>query len=377
MRKRVARAVRRLGLRASAALGIPDRLRPRDGSSVAALLFHAFFDPGEPRARGIERLRRQLDWLRESHTPISLRQLAAGLEGGALPDRAVLVTADDALLDVLEVADEFRAFDVPLSVFVCAGWTASASLGAGEDLIAHAAAAIQWYEGPDIEVQLSGGGAISLSPANKASNIERLITRSDELRPDLADLCARIENFDESPSRCCSWDALRDLARAGVGIGAHSVTHVPLSRTSAVRGRFEIAESKRLCEQMLGSCDAFAYPFGMAESHSEANRAELQRAGFTIAFLTGSEFITQSSDALTLPRIAMPDESMSLPEFRARASGAGIAAQRLRTLLRTDEEVRVAAPTETPAHDATTATSTPRPAPRAARASDDVVARAP
>ena len=73
----------------------------------------------------------------------------------------------------------------------------------------------------------------------------------------------------------------------------------------------------------------------MIETQSESTRVELKRTGYEVAFLTHSEFITGTSDTLTLPRITMPDESMSLREFQARASGAGIAMRRLKALIYT------------------------------------------
>lgn len=336
MRRRLISAGKRLALYTSARLRTADLLRPRNQHSVSALLFHRFFDPDEPKHRGIERLRRELDWLRTNYTPISLPQFIHCLRYGDFPDRAVLVTTDDALIDLLAVHDEFRAFNVPLSVFVCVGWTASESKGSGEDLVARAAAAIQWYEGEDLLIRLGGGRGFALSPANKVGNIDRLITERTELLPYLEELCNRIEGLVDAPRKFCTWSELQSLAAAGVSVGAHSVTHVWMSTTTEIRRHFEIAESKRLCEMMIpGSCQAFAYPYGMIETQSESTRVELKRTGYEVAFLTHSEFITGTSDTFTLPRITMSDESMSLREFQARASGAGIAMRRLKALIYT------------------------------------------
>jgi peptidoglycan/xylan/chitin deacetylase (PgdA/CDA1 family) len=326
MKKRLDHILRRLMLSASARFGTPRLFRQRGQSTVSALLFHRFFGEGESRQHSIDRLRRELEWLRATHTPISIPQLVEGLVSGSLPERAVLVTSDDALIDILDVAKEFNAFDIPLSIFVCAGWTAAASGGTGEDLVARAASAIQWHEGEDIEIRYGRERRIKLSPDTKARNIDTLIAEREALQPDLAELCERIEGL-VKPKRgrvCCTWDELRHLVLQGACIGAHSVTHVRLSEVSALRRRFEIAESKRLCEALIGRCDAFAYPYGMANTHSADTRDELNLAKFAVAFLTHSDFITARTDALTLPRISLPDEPMTDSEFRARANGAGI-----------------------------------------------------
>ncbi len=250
-----------------------------------------------------------------------------------MPDSAVLVTSDDASTDVLHVAEEFKAFEVPLSMFVCAGWAAIASAGIGEDLIARAAASIQSYDGDDVEIRC-GDRTFALSAQTKAGNIATVIAEREALRPNLEELCVRIEALVGHRADCCTWDELRRLASADVEIGAHSVTHVNLSRVSALRRRFEIAESKRLCESLIGRCEAFAYPYGMANTHNAATRAELRVAGFSAAFLSHADFITARSDPMTLPRFAMPNEPMSFAEFRARASGAGIVMRQLKGLLR-------------------------------------------
>ena len=179
-----------------------------------------------------------------------------------------------------------------------------------------------------------GDRRFALAPQTKAGNIDTVIAERDALRPNLEELCVRIEALAGHKSSCCTWDELRRLAASGVEIGAHSVTHVNLARASALRRGFEIAESKRLCESLIGRCEAFAYPYGMANTHNAATRADLRRAGFSTAFLSHADFITARSDPMTLPRFAMPNEPMTLAEFRARASGVGITVRQLKGLLR-------------------------------------------
>ena len=306
-------------------LQIATRIRP----SVTALLFYRFFAEGETRQAGVDRLRRNLDWLCANFVPISLPEFIAGHCRGSLPYSTVLVTTDDASLDLIEVADEFANFNTPLSIFVCAGWTAVASAGTGEDLLARAVSNIEWYDGDGVEISF-GSRQLVLQQDSKSRNIDTLIAERELVSPDLEELCAQIERLAPREAACCSWEQLRGLASAGVSIGAHSVTHVNLSQTSSLRCKFEIGESKRLCEALIGQCDAFAYPYGGSHHHSQATRGELESSGFSTAFLTRPDFIAVGSDALTLPRIAIPDETISLAEFRARVRGASVLINRLR-----------------------------------------------
>ena len=107
-------------LSASAGVGAP-RLFQATGPVATVLLSYSFFAPGESQRHSIDRLRRQLEWLRRNYRPISVPQLLQELEKGAPPDGAVVVTTDDALLDVYKVSEEFKSFGVPLAVFVCVG----------------------------------------------------------------------------------------------------------------------------------------------------------------------------------------------------------------------------------------------------------------
>lgn len=323
----VARA-KQWALVATAGVRAAEWFRPRAQPSVHSLLFHRFFTPGEAREAGLDRLRWQLEWLKSRYQPISLSRFINGLEHSSLPDRGILVTSDDALLDLLDVVDEFHRFEVPISAFVCAGWTAQASRGVDNDLVARAAATIQWYEGPHMQVHV-GAHPFNLSAATRATNIDLLLRLREELLPHLASFCKYIEGRTSARTGFCTWNELRELKRAGLEIGAHSVTHVWMSGTSPIRRAFEIGESKRLCDELLGGCAAFAYPYGMAETHDSSTRAELVKAGYRVSFLTHSDFITVGADRYTLPRVLMPDCPLPPAEFHARASGAGIAWRRV------------------------------------------------
>jgi peptidoglycan/xylan/chitin deacetylase (PgdA/CDA1 family) len=61
-----------------------------------------------------------------------------------------------------------------------------------------------------------------------------------------------------------SWSELAQMTRAGFEIGAHSVTHRPLTEITQAEARREIVESKMMIEERLGwPVKTFAYPFGM------------------------------------------------------------------------------------------------------------------
>jgi peptidoglycan/xylan/chitin deacetylase (PgdA/CDA1 family) len=106
------------------------------------------------------------------------------------------------------------------------------------------------------------------------------------------------------------WDALRELDADGVTIGAHSVSHQPMSGLSPREVAYEAAESRRAIQQHLGTpVSAFAYPYG---DRDEAVERITGACGITLAFTTRSYLMHVNDAPLSLPRIEVQgNESMS------------------------------------------------------------------
>jgi peptidoglycan/xylan/chitin deacetylase (PgdA/CDA1 family) len=99
-----------------------------------------------------------------------------------------------------------------------------------------------------------------------------------------------------------SEDQVRQLDRAGMDIGAHSVTHlVPLASATPSRVRIEVEGSKHALEQVVGHpVSVFAYPFG---SYNSSVVSEVRAAGFAMAFTTAAGTRESTTIPLTMPRI--------------------------------------------------------------------------
>jgi peptidoglycan/xylan/chitin deacetylase (PgdA/CDA1 family) len=67
------------------------------------------------------------------------------------------------------------------------------------------------------------------------------------------------------------WDEIREMSRAGIAIGAHSLTHADLSRLPPDRVETEVCRSRSIIEDRLGSAvPGFAYPYGRYDPQSYA-----------------------------------------------------------------------------------------------------------
>src|SRR5207247_5013324 len=99
-----------------------------------------------------------------------------------------------------------------------------------------------------------------------------------------------------------SRDELLAMDRAGIEIGSHTVDHADLARTSPGRVTYELVESKRWLEQLVGHPVVdFAYPSG---KFNPQTIDAVRRAGYGTA-VTTAEYTLQPSlvDRYTWSRV--------------------------------------------------------------------------
>nr|WP_306666331.1 polysaccharide deacetylase family protein [Bradyrhizobium campsiandrae] len=297
------------------------------------MLFHRFFFEGETREFARDRLKRQCDWLSRTFKPLRLGEAEKGLSARGLPEGAVLVTIDDAKVEILDILDIFRAFSIPIAIFACVGWCAQEETSEtdGEVALARLIADLNWYRGPARKLKVAGIElVVGQSEERTAGEIDQLLDRirsAPTTAHDLPSLCAH------APRISCTFAELADISSDYVAIGGHSVSHINLGNASPLRQDYEIQTTKRILDKAVGRIGTFAYPYGMNNTHSPATRRLLEEAGFDFAFLTHSGLATSKTDHFALPRISMPDRAMSDYEFRTRCAGAGILYRKLRLAL--------------------------------------------
>ena len=117
-------------------------------------------------------------------------------------------------------------------------------------------------------------------------------------------------------SRMMTADELRELAAAGVEIGAHTVTHPDLSQADLETCLREMGESKATLEELLGTpVTSFAYPFFF---HGPAAVEAARRLGFRAA-LSGRGH--GGRDPLTFDRTLITGKD-GVPSFLLKVAGA-------------------------------------------------------
>jgi peptidoglycan/xylan/chitin deacetylase (PgdA/CDA1 family) len=115
-----------------------------------------------------------------------------------------------------------------------------------------------------------------------------------------------------------SWDEIRQLASAGIEIGSHSCSHVPLPELSPEEVVKELRESRSLIETNLGFAPvSLSYPFGQT-NHSISSLAE--SLGFTCAIASDSGPNSDNASIHQLSRTVIASDD-DVSAFAARISG--------------------------------------------------------
>jgi peptidoglycan/xylan/chitin deacetylase (PgdA/CDA1 family) len=133
--------------------------------------------------------------------------------------------------------------------------------------------------------------------------------------------CASLPATDEKRWRLLNISELRQLAAAGMSIGAHTSTHPILSLCSDDEAIREIQECRKEIEQALDQkAWAFAYPYGNSATMGDREFQLAEEAGYSCAFLNVEHWRGRESSVFAIPRIHVTAD-MTLPEFAAHVSG--------------------------------------------------------
>ncbi|MEA3208003.1 MAG: hypothetical protein QOE70_1060 [Chthoniobacter sp.] len=204
-----------------------------DSRQLAVLGFHKIGEPSPgawetwyynsvPELTGFLRHLRDQAW-----QVVDLETVLRGIDDpAALPDRAALITFDDAYRSVLlQALPVLREFGFPAVMFVPTDYV--------------------------------GLGSHSFDA-----------------------------NSSEPDEPLCTWDELRALAAGGFSIQSHSASHPTFSEMTSGQQEVEIVRSKDLIEAEIGApVRAFCFPYGDAGAAPHELWPLLERAGYQAAFL--------------------------------------------------------------------------------------------
>jgi len=295
----------------------------------------------------VESFRSQLALLKKHYNVISPERFLGWLRKAKnLPERAVLLTCDDGLLNNLTtMAPVLQEEGLQCLFFVTGG-----SAGNTPEMLWYMELYLMMAEvrgtHPPVDWQ---GTRIPAIPADRGERIAcwlqllKTLSRFDAMgRRDFLCEAARWWGLDSEWKRkflddpllrqrfqlLCAPD-LRRLADAGMTIGAHTMSHPVLTEQLPELARAEIAD----CRPLLGKCSgqpvwALAYPFGDPASVGNREYQFAESAEYQCAFLNVGGSVGEAFSRFALPRIHVTGE-MSLPAYEAHSSGFHDALQRM------------------------------------------------
>jgi peptidoglycan/xylan/chitin deacetylase (PgdA/CDA1 family) len=214
------------------------------GAAVPILTYHSLDESGSVISISPDTFERHMTSLKErGYEALSLGQLLDAWDRGAnLPDRAVVLTFDDAFGNF---ADHAAPVLIRLG-FRCTLFVVTGHCGGCND----------W--------------------ASQPPSVPRL--------------------------PLLSWNALRDLVGAGFEVGAHTVTHPHLPALPSELVEWEISTARETLEDRLGGgVSTFAYPYGSADAPTRAAVAVRYRGACGVRLGRARP----SSDRFCLPRVDM------------------------------------------------------------------------
>jgi peptidoglycan/xylan/chitin deacetylase (PgdA/CDA1 family) len=261
---------------------------------------------------------------------------------GRAAQRFVCFTFDDGYADVyLKALPVFQHHQAPMTVYVTSGMIKRAAdywWGALERII---------RTNESIVVANERGGQVyaTRTLAEKVSVYDMVCCKyhSDmrRFRPMLDEL---LQRYQSDPTEALDEDMLSEgqlralAADSLVEIGAHGVTHRPLSHLCLSEARREFLESRSTLQRLLGDqIRHFAYPFGRPAECGDREFALAGQCGFATATTTqnGNLFETHRDSPHALPRLPIGGNTATVPAVRLQLSGLpSLVARQLRILSR-------------------------------------------
>ncbi|QYF92960.1 polysaccharide deacetylase family protein [Massilia sp. PAMC28688] len=277
---------------------------------LSILVYHRVLaqpDPLFPDLVDAARFAVHLRLLRRWCRVLPLAQAVRRLHERSLPSRAVCITFDGGYADHASVAlPLLQRFGLPATFFVASGF-----LDGGYRWSDAVVELVRKAPGVRLDLSCSGLGIYDIGcSARRRAVIDLILAALATLPP--VERLARVHAM----TRCVtptmlSSDQVIALHRAGMDIGAHTVTQQALSTLSNAEARAEIGNSRARLEALVQApVRMFSYPEGKPGADFEKRHGNMLRsAGFEAAVTTATGAARAASDPFELPRLMPQDRS--------------------------------------------------------------------
>lgn len=285
---------------------------------LSVLIFHRVLPqpdplfPGEIDAAEFDAICR---WVKGWFNVLALDDAARRLREGSLPERALAVTFDDGYADNHDVAlPILQRHGLPATFFIATGFLDGGRMW--NDTVIESARRTAL---PRLDLRGICGIDLGIhpikSPASRRAVIDRVIAgikymETIERQAVVDAIAVRAEALLPDDLMLTSVQ-VQQMRRAGMQIGAHTVSHPILARLDREAARHEIETSKQKLEALLDErVGLLAYPNGKPDEDYTHQAVCLARElGFEAAVSTAWGAADRSSDLFELPRFTPWDRS--------------------------------------------------------------------
>jgi peptidoglycan/xylan/chitin deacetylase (PgdA/CDA1 family) len=282
--------------------------RPHQRATLSILIYHrvrAVPDPLFPNAMHAGRFDAHVRLLRRFFSLLPLDEAIERLMTATLPARAVTITFDDGYADNHDVAlPILLRHRATATFFISTGFLDGGLMW--NDVILEGT---RRFPGNQIDLESLGIGAYPLrhNAERRAAMLEiidRLKYMPHATRTALAREIAGRSEASLPDNLMMRAEQVAALSKAGMGIGAHTVTHPILAHVDDATARKEIAQGRSELQSITGTAvDYFAYPNGRpGRDYAPVHVAMVREAGFRAALSTAQHCATPADNRFELPR---------------------------------------------------------------------------
>ena len=275
---------------------VPDvrSIHRRRGSVLRVLTYHRVADPKDSDMLDPSLIsatpaifEQQMRYLAKHYQVVSIEEALAAVENGTcIPDRAVLITFDDAYSDFAEYAwPILRRYRLPATLFVPTAYPDQPDRCFWGDRLHRA-----FSHTSQTELSLTTIGSLPFGTSQeRRQSLKRLQSYLKSMPHTEAmalvdDVCSRLDGNRIVQKSVLSWEELRRFARERITLGAHTRTHPIMTQLSPEQVREEIVGSQSDLRHEIGHVlPVFCYPSG---AHNDTVVNILKQEGFVMAFTT-------------------------------------------------------------------------------------------
>ncbi len=259
-----------------------------------------------------EHFRTQVRQLRDRFRLLRLNEVIPSIESGLhLKEPCALITFDDGYRDNFDLAlPILKEFEAPATFFLPAAFLESPRLFWWD----RAAHVIHQTSLESLSLDVPRPLRFDLTSSNRDAVIFEVVHAF--LKDDRAGEAAFLAHLEERAevevmenllggNLFIGFKEARCLLNSGMDVGSHSLTHPKLAKLTEDDQYRELADSKLLLEQELGSpIETVAYPFGGLDAFDEQTKRLARSAGYRLGFaFLGGANQPGHADAMALRRI--------------------------------------------------------------------------